>query len=228
MKKTALLLAFLTVATTAGALPQDAGPKLYRWVDKEGKVHFDDALPPEAVSQARDEFSTRTGTKVGSVARALTDAERAKIAADQATAAQAAAAANEQRRVETVMLASYETEADLIRAYNERIGLLRSTLESTDVSIKSMRSTQAVLLANASESELANRKVVGKRVIQIAELHAELVKQEAFQVQRRTDYTALQEEFKRMLARYRELRSAEASTAASQTATPVVPAGTTP
>jgi hypothetical protein len=70
-----------------------------------------------------------------------------------------------------------------------------------------MRNTLADLLATASEAELGHRKVVGKRVTQVAELHTELVKQESFQIQRRSDYATLNEELKRMLARYRELRA---------------------
>ena len=54
MRKTLTLavLATLLAAASAAAQKKDA-PKLYRWVDKEGKVHFDQVLPPEAVQQAR-------------------------------------------------------------------------------------------------------------------------------------------------------------------------------
>jgi predicted RNase H-like nuclease (RuvC/YqgF family) len=204
----------------SGAIAQDVTKKLYRWVDKDGKVHFDDALPPEAVGQARDEFNPNSGNKIGQVARALTPEERTKLAADQKAAAATAAAANQQQRMETVMLASYETESDLIRAYNERIGLLKSSLQSTDVSIRNMRKTLADLLARASETELGHRKVLSKRAAQIADLHSELVKQESFQVNRRTEYAALSEEFKRMLGRYRELRA----TTPAGSAPPVAPA----
>jgi vacuolar-type H+-ATPase subunit I/STV1 len=226
--KTRLLISALVIASLAAAVQaQTTTKKLYRWVDKEGKVHFDDALPPEAVDQARDEFNASSGSKVGTLSRALTPEERAKQAADQAAAATAAAAASEQERKEKVMLASYETEADLVRAYNERIGLLKSTMQSTDVSIKSMRDTLADLLANASESELAHRKVFGKRATQIAELHSELVKQETFQINRRGEYAALNEEFKRMLARYRELRAAApAGTATAPAAADATPTTT--
>ena len=215
MKTKTLITALVLATITVGAYASSDVKKLYRWVDKEGKVHFDDTLPPEALDQARDEFNATSGNKVGSLARALTPEERTKLAADQAAAAVAAAAASEQQHVDTVMLASYETEADLIRSYNERIELLKSSLVSTQVSIKNMRNSLADLLARASETELNHRKVVGKRVAQVAELHTELVKQEAFQIQRRSDYTTLNAELKRMLARYRELRV-------------ITPAGTAP
>lgn len=225
MRPRIFFLALLAVATTAGALAQDAGPKLYRWVDKDGKVHFDDALPPEAVSQARDEFSPTTGYKVGSVPRALTDEERAKIAADQAAAAKVAEAAADQARVESVMLASYETEADLIRAYNARINLIKLTLRSTDASVKSLYNNLADLLEVSSEAELDHRKVFPIRVKTINSLHEELVRQQAFQVSHEQELTTLTDEFQRMLARYRVLRAATPIGAAPPA--PPTPAATT-
>lgn len=213
------LVAALLAAGVASAQTSDA-PKLYRWVDKQGKVHYDQALPPEAVDQARREFSSKTGNAVGSVDRALTAEERAKIEADAKAAAEAAVAANEQKRLEAIMMASYMTEEDMRRAYGERIGLLTSTIESTDVSIKSLRENLATLLSQASDTELDKRRVLDDRVKTLRELHAEKVKQQNLQVGRRADLAALNAEFARMLARYRQLSSAPAATPATPAVTP--------
>ena len=90
-----LLAAALALALAAGVAAQDKtdGPKLYRWVDKQGKVHYDDALPPEAVNQARGEYDPKTGNRLGTVARALTAEERAALAAQAAAEAKAAMSA---------------------------------------------------------------------------------------------------------------------------------------
>ncbi len=56
-------LALLLAAGVAAQEKKPEGPKLYRWVDKQGKVHYDDALPPEAVNQARREYSAAVKTK---------------------------------------------------------------------------------------------------------------------------------------------------------------------
>lgn len=213
----AALMAAMFAAGIASAQNSDA-PKLYRWVDKQGKVHYDQALPPEAVDQARREFSSKTGTAVGSVDRALTAEERAKIEADAKAAAEAAVSANEQKRLEDIMMASYLTEEDMRRAYGERIGLLTMTIESTDISIKSLSENLTTLLSQASDTELDNRRVLDDRVKALRELHAEKVKQQNLQTGRRTDLAALNAEFARMLARYRELRSAQAAPAAAPAA----------
>ena len=207
IRKPLCLAVLLAVLAASAADAQTAkGPKLYRWVDKQGKVHYDDALPPEAVDQARREFSAKTGTATGSVDRALTAEERLQQAASATVAAEAAAKLDEQKRQEEIMLASYETEIDLRRAYGERIALLQVTLESTEISIKNLRENLATILAQASDAELQNRKVMADRVASIRELHEEKTKQEAWQLSRRADLAALNAEFARVLARYRELR----------------------
>jgi hypothetical protein len=210
----------LLAAGIASAQTKTEGPKLYRWVDKQGKIHYDQALPPEAVNEARKEFSAKTGSATGSVDRALTDEERAAQAAAEQAAIDAAAAANEQKRQEDIMMASYETEAEMRRAYGERVTLLEMTIESTDISIKSLRENLATMLAQASDTELENRKVLDDRAKMIRELHAEKIKQESLQVTRRTDLAALNAEFARMLTRYRELRGANAAPTSVATPAP--------
>ncbi len=202
------LLVMLAVATAGLANAQsEKGPKLYRWVDKQGKVHYVDALPPEAVDQARREFSAETGTATGSVDRALTAEERTQLAAAEKAAAAASAVTNEQKRQEEIMMASYSSEDDMRRAYAERIGLLKVTLESTDISIKNLRENLATMLSQASDTELEGRRVEADRAKMIRELHVEQIKQHGMQGTRRADLQALTGESERMLARYRELSS---------------------
>ena len=209
----AVLAALLAAATAVAQDKKSDGPKLYRWVDKQGKVHFDQALPPEAVEQARTEFNTATGRTLGTVDSALTDAERQALADAATAAAQAQAAALEQKRQEDIMMASYATEFDLRRAYGERIALLQMTIESTDVSIRSLGENLATVLAQASDTELSGRRVLDDRAATIREMHTEKVKQQALQANRRADLAALNAEFARMLSRYRQLRGATAAAA---------------
>lgn len=45
--RSALVIAILATALVAGLAP-DAAAQVYKWTDKDGKVHFGDAPPPEA------------------------------------------------------------------------------------------------------------------------------------------------------------------------------------
>lgn len=207
MNRKPLCLLVLLALVASGLAEAQSKPKLYRWVDKQGKVHYVDALPPEAVNQARREFNASTGTATGSVDRALTAEERAQVAAAERAAADAASVELERKRQEDIMMASYSSEAEMQRAYAERIGLLTVTLESTEISIKSLSENLATILSQASDTELEGRKVVDERANAIRQLNLEKVKQQAMQLTRRADLLALTGESERMLARYRELRA---------------------
>jgi parvulin-like peptidyl-prolyl isomerase len=182
--------------------------KLYRWVDADGKVQVSDTLPPDQVGQQRDELNAGSGRTTATVARELTPEERATLAEEQARGQEEAERLAQQQRNEEAMLASYLTEDDLKRAYDERIGLLKQTLESTDVSLRALRDALALQLADASEAELQNKPVNEKRLGKIRELHVELVRQRQFQANRHVELLSLDSEYVRMLERYR-LRRAE-------------------
>jgi hypothetical protein len=222
MTRTAMLLAAavaLALAGPADAQKKDrttpAGKKLYRWVDADGKVQISDTLPPDQVGSARTEISAKSGRATGSVARELTEEERAEMSAQAERDAAEALRLAEQQRAEDAMLSSYLTEDDLKRAYGERIGLLKQTLESTDVSLVNLRSSLAAQLAYASESELANKPVAEERLAEIRELHDELNKQRRFQANRHVELLALDAEYVRMLERYRLRRQQEAESASA-------------
>ena len=227
MKTRSVLALAIVAGLLAGGLNAQDKKKLYRWVDKNGKVQISDQLPPEAVNQARKEINAK-GQSVGTVDRALTDSERAAQSEQQAADEEAQKLADQQKRVENAMLVNYATEDDLRRTYKERIDLLQQTIESTDISIKSIRGSLTGMLAQASEAELSKRPVDPARAKQIQDMHIELLKQQAAQVSSHNDVKTMENEFAVVLARYRELRNGTAApipgTSPAPTAqTPAVP-----
>jgi DNA polymerase I-like protein with 3'-5' exonuclease and polymerase domains len=233
MKTRSLLMFAIIASLLAGSLNAQEKKKLYRWVDKDGKVQISDQLPPEAVNQARKEINSK-GQSIGTVDRALTDAERSAQADQAAAEALAKKDADQKKMIEDAMLINYATEDDLRRTYKERIDLLQQTIESTDISIKSIRGSLTGMLAQASETELAKRPADIARTKQIQDMHAELLKQQAAQVSSFNDVKSMENELAAVLARYRELRStattppaASAPAATSSPSTPATP-GTAP
>ena len=231
MKTQSLLALAIITGLLAGGLNAQEKKKFYRWVDKNGKVQISDQLPPEAVNQARTEINTKGSSTIsGTVDRALTAEERAAQALQATTDAEARKISDQQKRVEDAMLINYATEDDLSRTYKERIDLLQQTIESTNISIKSIRGSLTGMLAQAAESELAKRPVDAVRTKQIQEMHHELIKQKASQLSSHSDVKTMEEEFAVVRARYRELRGTGTPTpaaGASPAATPA-PAAQTP
>jgi hypothetical protein len=219
MKTRSLLALAIITGLLAGGLNAEEKKKFYRWVDKNGKVQVSDQLPPEAVNQARTEINAKGSSTIsGKVDRALTAEELAAQAQQASADAEAKKIADQQKRVEDAMLINYATEDDLRRTYKERIDLLQQTIESADISIKSIRSSLTGMLAQASETELAKRPVDAARAKQIQEMHEALLKQQIAQLSSHKDVKTMETEFAMVLARYRELRGT--STPAPAVVTP--------
>jgi hypothetical protein len=214
----AVTAALVLVASLASA--QTAPPKkLYRWVDKDGKVQFSDSLPPEAVDQARSELN-QSGRVTATVDRALTDEERVIFEAQEAAAAAERDAAAKARESEHAMLASFQTEDDLRRSFRIRQELLAQTLEAIEAGIAGQRDSLASLLAQAAEAELAGRAVGAIQASTIRDLHVEIGKQQQMLVIKQSELVDLDGELVRLLGRFRELRG----DATPDTPTPDTPA----
>jgi uncharacterized coiled-coil protein SlyX len=210
--------ALLALAGTTGA--QEKVKKLYCW-DDHGRKVCGDALPAEASGNRREEFSARSGRRVGEVAASLTPEERAAAAeAAKAAAAQAETDAARARR-EMAMAESYDTEADLRKAFQERIDLLDETLKASELGVTGLRQSLVGLLRQAGELELAGKPVPAVTANNISTQHAELRRRERILAQQRMDRARLDDELAAVLQRYREIKSpatAPATSAAAETA----------
>lgn len=202
MRASLLIVSTLCVSLlSAPAVAQ----KLYRWVDAEGKVHYTDSLPPEAVNQARDELN-RSGMAVNRVDRALTEEERVAMEAEEAEARREAELKAERDKMDAVLLGSYATEADLERAYRERFDLLDQSLEAARVGIRSQEKSLNDLLAHAAGLERSGKPVPSSVQSSITAAHSQVDEQRAFLAKRERERENLQSEYDGIVARYRELK----------------------
>lgn len=194
----ALLLSLLSAPVLA--------QKLYRWVDAEGKVHYTDTLPPEAVDQARDEINS-SGVTVNRVERALTEEERAAKRIADAEAERQANLKAEQDKMDAALMGSYATEADLARAYRERFDLLDQSLEAARVGIRSQEKSLEDQLAHAASLERGGKPVPATVQSSIAASRKQVEEQREYLRRRETELQNLQAEYDRILERYRLLKA---------------------
>ena len=179
--------------------------KLYRWVDKEGNVHYTDTLPPEAMQSARDELNSQ-GMTVNRVDRALTEDERQRKAEEAARSAEEAARKAEQDKMDSVLTSSYATEGDLERAYKERFDLLDQSVEAAKVGIASQEKSLTDLLAHAARLEREGKPVPTTVNGSISAARKQVAEQRAYLEMRETERNSLQAEFETVRDRYRKLK----------------------
>ena len=210
--KTRLLIALvlLAIATSAGA-QKNPQKKLYCW-NQGGQRTCGDALPPGAVDLARTEINSQSGLATGTVARALTAEERA--AADEAARQAGINAADEavRQRRDMAMIESYDTEADLLRAYNERIALLDGAIKASVMGETNLRTSLISQLNRAGSNELDGKPVTPAVLSSIRGQHADLRRQQRILSRQRNDRLALDGELAEALDRYRRLKHPQAPT----------------
>jgi hypothetical protein len=220
----AVLLALSTTATAQrrGAAP--ATKKLYCW-NQNGHRTCGDTLPPGATDLARTEISAKSGMHTGEVGRALTAEERTAAATAEQQAELAAAAEAARQRRDLAMVESYATEADLRRAYGERISLLDDALKASALGEANLRRSIVSLLDQASSLELSGKPVPATTVANLRSQHAELLKQQRILAQQRSDRASLDGELANAVERYRALKHPPGTTPAAVPDPATPPAG---
>src|SRR5690554_5790599 len=165
----------LLLAPAAASAQREGERRLYCW-EEGGRKICGDALPSSAVDAARTEISAATGAVRSRVARALTQEERARAEAEARQAAQQAEAEAAARRRDIAMVESYSTEADLERAYDNRIILIDESIKTSRMGVANLRMSLLTQLRQAAEAELHGRPV-GKPLLQnITGQHADLMR----------------------------------------------------
>lgn len=216
MTKIQLLTGLLLLALAPPVLAQQTGApakKLYCWTEAGRKV-CGDALPAAAVDSARTEISARSGLPTGHLERAPSADERA-AAATRAEADRLASVADEARlRREMAMIESYNSEAELRRAYEHRISLSTGTVRASRMSVTGLRHSLLTLLKRAGNAELAGTPVIKPLANNIRQQHGELLRQQNMLVQQQHEASTIEGEFTDALARYRALKSPATTTGA--------------
>lgn len=204
--KTSRWMACLLAATLpAAAAADDKSKKVYCW-DEGGRQVCGDALPVSAVDSARTEISARSGLRVGQVPRALDQGERAAAAEAAKRAAEAAEVEAAAQRRDLAMVESYTTEADLRRAYGERITLVEESLKTSRLSVGNLRQSLLSLLRQAAEWELQQKPVPKALADGIQGQHADLLRQQAIMQRQLADRASLGSDLEQALERYRAMK----------------------
>ena len=147
----ALLLALL--AGTAAGATNDANQKLYRWVDKNGQVHYSDSIPPEYAEQDRD-LLNRHGIAVGHEEGLVTPEEaRAKAAADKA-----AKDILLQKQRDRTLLQVYQSVEEIEVLRDRRLELIEAQLTIQQQSLANLRAKHAQFEKQASRFQPRNKE----------------------------------------------------------------------
>lgn len=149
-----ILLPALLLTLAAGVADAQSGQKkVYRWVDKNGQVHYGDSVPAEYADQDRDVIN-RQGVTVGREEGVITPEEAAaKAAADKA-------ARDEQKRRlrDRVLLQTYQSVEELEVLRDNRLEVADSQLTIQEQSLANLRAQLAQIRKQAARYAPVNTK----------------------------------------------------------------------
>lgn len=207
MRLTRFVFAITTfVLGCANAFASDAGHNHYKWKDAQGNLHYDDALPTEALQFGYDVVNPQ-GLTIKHVDRAKTAAELK--ADDEAAASQAEQkhVADEQAKTDQQILAAYPREQDLAGAQQARLDMLDQSIHSTEISLQSQEKSLTEMLSHAADLERNGKPVPATLQSQIDSLRKNVEKQKAYIAGKQQEKIDAANKFENELVHYREVQA---------------------
>ncbi len=202
--KTQHWIGVLVVVAIAALAGRADAQKLYKWVDKDGNVHYSDQVPPEDIEQARERMNEQ-GVVVDRVDRAKTDEEFAAEEAARIAAEEAAAAAERQRIEDGKILATYASEADITRIRDQRIDTLDRQIQSSQAFIGGQTQSLARLMERAAELESRGVEVSAALTDSIEGIRTQIRDQEKIIAAKEAEKATIDAEYEQELERFREV-----------------------
>ena len=206
-----LLLPAVLLALLAGAADAQSDSKqqkkVYRWVDKNGQVHYGDSVPAEYSEQDRDVLN-KQGVKVGREEGTITPEEAAVKAAEDK------AARDEQKRKlrDRVLLQTYQSVQELEILRDARLELVDAQLTIQEQSLSNLRAQRAQIERMAARFAPVNQEpgaqLLPEELASDLERSADdITTQESNLIRRREERESIRLTFEADIKRYQELRA---------------------
>jgi len=205
-----LTLVALALPSLSHAQRQDGASRLYRWVDKDGVVHYGDSVPPEYANIDRNVLNSQ-GVRVGFQEGEVTAEERAAIERREAELEAERLAKAEIARRDRMLLETYLTVADIEDLRNRRLELLESQIKVTELYLGNLRKRLVGLQAEATRfkpytTEPNAPQIPDNLATDISRTAASINLYEATLSRTRRDQDALRVAFESDIERFRELK----------------------
>lgn len=201
-----LVIFALILGVVAHATAQGGVHNRYKWTDAQGNLHYDDALPTEALQFGYVVVNAQ-GIVVKRVERARTTEEQK---ADEAAAAQKAAqnrAAEEQAARDQQVLAAYPNERELVSSQQAQLDMLDQNILATELSLQSQEKSLTENLSHAAELDRNGKPVPATLQSQIEALRQNIERQKAYITGKQQEKADNLKKFEAELTHYREVRA---------------------
>jgi len=197
--------------------------KMFKWVDKSGKTHYGDTIPPEYADQGNEQLDKR-GQVVNKTDAALTPAQiKARDEAAAKVKKEKEDALELQRR-DKALLATYTELKEIDSSLQRNLGALDVQVKSNELRIKSAQGRLDGL--KKQEANFAQRKkpVPGDIANAIKATEGEIAQVRGNIAKLEQNKTAMRQRYAADKARFRELKGLPPETVATPAPGTPIPA----
>lgn len=209
MKRLWTSLTFGAGITLLCALNVHAGAGTYRWVDEQGRVHYGDHIPPEAVDRAYSVMNPQ-GITVKNIDKAKTPEQLAAERQAQLQREERQRHEQERRLHDRILLDTYSTVDDLINTRDRHIATLEGLINVAQHKLSNLNAELDKLTKTAANLERAGKPVSGDLREDIDNLRGQVERENSFIRGQREQQNELRTKFAADIARYTQLRAAQA------------------
>lgn len=185
----------------------------YKWVDKDGVTRYGDRIPPEYAKQQREVLNPQ-GDTVKVLEHEKTDAERA----EDTRQAELLRQEQEQARRDRMLLDTYPSEADLVKARDEQLAHHDGNIRISQIALQSAERDQKSRQERAAQLAKDGKPVPPDLQRQITQLEANIGSSRRSLAQREQERQALSARFERDIVRWRQLKGVAAPAAGASPA----------
>jgi len=208
---TRFILATLLLAALAGVADAQSGSdkdrKLYRWVDKNGLVHYGDSIPPEYAEQDRDVLNDQ-GVPIRREEGTVTPEEaRAKAAADKA-----AKEIQDKKDRDRYLLQTYQSVQEIEVLRDRRLELVDAQLVIQQQSLANLHTKLAQLEKQSSRFQPRNKEPEAQPLpeglaLDLGRATNDIGTQEQNLVKKRLERETIRANFESDIKRFKELKA---------------------
>ena len=204
-KLTTVLFCLLTLPLALPAADDKKGPRIQKCQDAQGRWHYGDTADEECSRSKVIELDTR-GIKRKEIAAPLTEAELKAREQNRASDEAAKQQAEDQKRRDQQLLATYAIEDDIIMARDRKTADLEAQIKAGQDTLTSLRNSLGRLQAQAVEEQRGGKPLSPQTAKTIANNEAQISKHEKYVQGLRKDQETLRAQYQSDLERYREIK----------------------
>ena len=195
-----ILAAALATVFAGGAFAQNKSPRLYKWVDKNGVVHYGSSVPPEYANQTLEVLNSE-----GLTVKTIQAHKPAEAPQDKAAAAAKAQQEQAQQATDQMLLDTYTSVADIKEDRDTRLKALNAQIDITNAAISGLQGSLASYQKREQELERQHRPVPAELKDNLLSTQQQLEVDQKLLVQQQQQKPALQAQYDAYIKRFQEL-----------------------